>query len=266
MVAYFTSILFFFSVSWAQAKVLEAKEIKKGLTCLIDKDDKESANTFLLQREGQSILIDAGWSDKVAPPTELVHTIKQAYKVSTHFHFDHIRQWHGMEKIILTPHQAKLCEKNLCSPSRWHTVMKVKPFTYGGESSILSSENPLDIPLTLISCEGHSQTDACYLYNKTRTLFVGDLFYMGPVFYFLPGGKIDSAIRILEGLLARTDWDQLALSHGVCTADRPKLIEFVEDLRAISKGQLSWNINFDFWIPLRAYKVRSGYVVTNLFK
>jgi glyoxylase-like metal-dependent hydrolase (beta-lactamase superfamily II) len=142
--------------------------------------------------------------------------------------------------------------------------MRVKPFQIFGKIPDDSPTDQINPRLISVSCKGHSPTDACFLDMPTRTLFVGDLFYLGPVFYFLPGSDLSVAIETFENLLKRTDWDHVALTHGECLADRSKVVEFVEDLKQVVAKKASWKINFDFWIPLRAYKVRSGYVVTNL--
>lgn len=262
-------ILFIFGVllvtTQAQPASLETKFLKPGLTCFTEKDNSESANSFLLQKESESILVDAGWSDNATIPVSFVKAVEHAQKVSTHLHFDHIRQWYKMEKIFLTKQQLESCVEKSCSPSMWQTVMKVKPFKFSGTIFEQSTENQLGARLQLISCSGHSKTDACFLDRDTRTLFVGDLFYLGPVFYFLPGGKIELAIGSLESILNRDDWDHLALSHGQCITDREKLVNFLEDLKGVYSRKRSWVLNFDFWFPLRAYKISSGYIVTNLF-
>ncbi len=261
----FLTLLASLSHAQSDSNSLHGKTLENGLVCITDRADEESANSFLLQGDGESILVDAGWSDKANVPIDIAKAIAKAQKVSTHFHFDHIRQLYKMKNIILTKQQADLCIEGMCTPSRWQTAMKVKAFKFTHEISDAPSTKSLNPRLISISCYGHSQTDACFLDRRTRTLFLGDLFYLGPVFYFLPGGNVDLVIRSLENFLARDDWDHLALSHGECISNRAKLVGFVGDLKEISAGKLSWSVNFDFWLPLRAYKVRSGYVVTNLF-
>lgn len=248
----------------SQPNELQIKSIQKGLVCITEKNNNESSNSFLLSGDVTNILIDAGWSDNATVPVELVEEIDNAQKVATHFHFDHIRQWHHMKNIVLPKQQDIFCKKEKCSLSRWQTVMPVKDFnfTVGGFDKFFTKDPASR--LNLISCLGHSQTDACFLDKKTRTIFLGDLFYLGPVFYFLPGGSVALSITFLESLLARDDWDNIALSHGECSSNRASLMEFIEELKNISLGKYPWEINFDFWLPLRAYKVRSGYVVTNL--
>lgn len=261
---FFIIVAAFCSHAEASLKELQVKEIKPGLSCMTTADDHEWANSFLLRGEIGSILIDAGWPEGVEIPVGLKAGVEKSQKVSTHFHFDHIRQWNKMGNIFLTDSQAKVCDSGSCSPSLWQSIMSIKPFQISGKISENSPTDQVNPRLISISCKGHSPTDACFLDVQTRTLFVGDLFYLGPVFYFLPGSDVSVAIETLENLLKRTDWDQVALTHGECLADRSKVVEFVEDLKQIVAKKVSWEINFDFWIPLRAYKIRSGYVVTNI--
>lgn len=260
----YTVVISGWSHAVAYSRELQVKELMPGLSCLSTVGDQESANSFLLRGDKGSLLVDAGWSEDVAMPENLKGVVEQSQKVSTHFHFDHIRQFHKMRNIFLTEGQSKVCESASCSPSLWQSIMRVKAFQISGKISDGSPTDRVNPRLLSVSCKGHSPTDACFLDSQTRTLFVGDLFYMGPVFYFLPGSDLSVAIETLETLLKRTDWDQVALTHGECLADRAKVVEFVEDLKQIVVKKAPWEINFDFWIPLRAYKVRSGYVVTNL--
>ncbi|MCK6597940.1 MAG: MBL fold metallo-hydrolase [Bdellovibrionaceae bacterium] len=248
----------------SEQNLLVTENISDGLTCIKDPKDFESSNSFLLKgNQDVDFLIDAGWSDKVKIPENIRLTIEKSYKVTTHFHFDHIRQWYKMKNIFLTEQQYNACEKKSCTPSRWQTIFKIEPFQVSGKLSEIQTEH-LNTRLVTVSCRGHSQTDACFLDKKTRTLFVGDLFYRGPMFHFLPGGNIQKTVETFQSLLRRDDWDRIALTHGDCSADRASLAMHIEDLSKILQGKLNWTFNLDFWIPLRAYKVSAGYVLTHL--
>lgn len=244
-------------------RTADRKYIRR-LLCINEPVDAESSNSFLLTgNPDDSFLIAAGWSDEVEIPKNLGLWIEKSYKVTTHFHFDHIRQWHKMNNIFLTQQQYQACEEIFCSPSRWQTIFKIAPFQISGK---FFEFHPVKFKtrLTLISCDGHSPSDTCFLDEQTRTLFLGDLFYLGLVLHFLQGSNIQKAIETFKRVLTRNDWDRITLRHGDCITDRANLSQYVEDLRKVMQGQLPWAFNFDFWIPLRAYPVSTGYILTHL--
>jgi glyoxylase-like metal-dependent hydrolase (beta-lactamase superfamily II) len=239
------------------ATELKAMALEPGLTCLQDPLDSESSNSFLIQSRGHSLLIDAGWSSKAKIPSALAGAIGKAVKVATHFHYDHIRRWNDMAHIVLSPDQSTGCGEVKCKLGIWKSINSIKEFRV--ESEYQFDQRIGRTELIPIRCEGHSNSDACFVDPVSKTLFLGDLFYLGPVFYFLPGGSLRSAISALNELLKRQDWDQVALTHGSCVrVDRQTLAKYVGELTQIEEGKIKGSWNFAFWIPLRAYDISTG--------
>lgn len=254
-------LLLLFHVEKLAADTLRIETVKTGLICLQDFNDKEVSNSFLIQDFKNSILIDAGWSEKSQLPNEIAQLIDEATKVATHFHYDHIRKWHQMKNIKLSLKQAAYCVDSKCSPTRWATIKNVLPFKVSGEVVINAPVVSGGSRVISIECSGHSQTDLCFIDKKTRTLFIGDIFYEGPVFYFLPGGSFKKAKESIDRLLARNDWDNLAQAHGNCVISRDKLVQFAQDIKNIESGIIEWAWNTNFVLPLFDYKVRMGSIL-----
>lgn len=243
------------------AGTLHIEKMKNGLICLQDLNDKEASNSFLIQDANYSILVDAGWSKESQLPNEIAQQVEEATKVATHFHHDHIRKWQQMKNIKLSLNQATYCVDSNCNPSRWATVKSVFPFNVSGEVTLNAPVVPGEPRVISLECSGHSQTDLCFIDKKTRTLFIGDLFYEGSVFYFLPGGSFKKAKESIDRLLARSDWANLAQTHGSCMISRDKLVQFAEDLQNIENGSIDWSWNTKFILPLFDYKIRTGSIL-----
>jgi glyoxylase-like metal-dependent hydrolase (beta-lactamase superfamily II) len=109
-----------------------------------------------------------------------------------------------------------------------------------------------------LTCAGHSQTDACFLHEASRTLFVGDLFYPGPVFVFPPGGSLHKLNQTVERLLALKSWDRLGLTHGDCFVSREVFRAFAASLQKITGGDAIWKWNVSFSLPLRETETATG--------
>ena len=243
------------------ADTLHIQYLQPDLVCFRDSSSNEASNSFFIRDGSDSILVDAGWSENTQVPSELALSVDNSIKVATHFHSDHVSRWFQMENVFLSPKQAAYCSTSACNPSRWQTIKRVTPFKMSAELSVGTPVLQNSQRTYSVECDGHSQTDLCFIDKKTRTLFIGDLFYEGPVFYFLPGGSLKNARESIERLLARNDWDTIAQTHGSCQTPRSKLAEFSEDLKKIDSGNLGWKWTLNFVLPLIEYKVRSGSVV-----
>jgi glyoxylase-like metal-dependent hydrolase (beta-lactamase superfamily II) len=242
------------------AKELTVMELQQGLICLQDPLSTESSNSFLIHNQSHDLLIDAGWSSKTSAPSHLAKTIDGAVKVATHMHFDHSRRWHEMAHVALSPDQRQNCSNSKCKPGTWTSINSVGEFNV--ESTYRYDEHLDQSEIVPLRCGGHSATDTCFIDLSTKTLFLWDIFYLGTVFYFLPGGSLTTAISSLKEILKRNDWTQIALTHGSCQRiDRQILSQFVDDLSKIKEGKISGRWNFDFWIPLRTYKISTGTII-----
>lgn len=229
------------------------------VVCLQDAQDKESSNSFLIRSADAAVLIDAGWKTGSQPPEEFNADLIRARKISTHFHYDHIRQWFGMEHIFLSTGQQARCSDAVCEPSFLDTVYTVPSFRVEGNFQF---GDELGAGVTAVACAGHSRTDACYLHAASRTLFLGDIFYPGPLFAFLPGGSVSGIHRGIATALANPAWDRLGLTHGDCFLERKEVEKVLASLEKVLNGATNGEWNFEFMLPLKVYPLETGSIFT----
>ncbi len=230
-----------------------------AITCLADPTDKESSNAFLVEGAKDALLIDAGWGDGAAVPQELERKVQEATKVFRHFHFDHVRRLHQYHSIRLAPSQAGYCKVDTCDASQWLTVYKVAPFPFEGR---YGTAEPIAAGVEAVPCAGHSQGDSCFIHPASRTLFPGDLFYLGPLFTFLPGGSLAGNQRALALMLQDPRWDRVAQTHGDCYASRQDVEKAAASMQDVVDGKVDHEWNFSFVVPLWKYPLATGSVYT----
>lgn len=229
------------------------------ISCWEDPTDKESANAFLVEAADGALLIDAGWSAEAEVPGEYGPRLEAAAKVFTHFHFDHVRRLAPMRDVRLSAKQASLCATGTCAPSQWLTVFQVDAFRF---ERVYVPGDLLPAGVEAVACSGHSQADACFVHPATRTLFPGDLFYLGPLFTFLPGGSLRGLKAGLEELLKDDRWDRIAQTHGPCYATRADFERAVASYAAVVDGEVPHRWSFELYLPLWVYPLATGSVVT----
>ena len=221
---------------------------QNGVTCLQDPKSQEWSNSFLITSGTDRLLIDSGWSEDATVPVALQDDIQRATKVATHFHCDHIRNWSLQEHIALAGKQAKYCASPThCAPGLLRTVFRADPFIY---AETYQTDAMLPGGVKVLACEGHSQSDVCFLHEASRTLFVGDLFYPGPVFIFPPGGSLRELNLTLQRLLTLTNWDRLGITHGDCFVSREVFQTFAVSVKQIAEGAATWQWHFSSFLPL----------------
>lgn len=237
---------------------LTVNEGDKPVVCFQDPDGHEWSNSFLVRTGVERLLIDAGWEPSAQIPKEWDKDLREATKVATHFHYDHIGRWGEMGKIWLSTKQQARCDPLTCEPALFDRVYKVSPFSY---DHVYTPSELLPAGVEQIPCGGHSRTDTCFIHAASKTLFLGDLFYPGPVFVFLPGGSVDKLRETLRLALSDPRWDRLALTHGECFVERRELERFAASLQvaALRERERAWT--FDFWLPLQSVPTATGTVV-----
>ncbi len=256
---------------------LRVEKVTDDLICLINPiaPAPQSAFAWLAGGGSKWFLLNAGWlhGDVVAPEDALGRLV-EAIKVSTHFHHDWVKQWAFLrENIWISRKQAEAQNCNdqglgcrpalepggaFCAPEPWLTFEPVHPFPVSG----VYEDDEADLgeahsSMASIAVEGHSQTDVALLHRPSRTLFLGDLFFVGPkLFYFFPQGSIAGALRSLTKLLERNDWEHTAQIRGDSfRCPRVFLEEFHEALGKIATGQVAGTEEkLDWWsLPVVTY-------------
>ena len=90
--------------------------------------------------------------------------------------------------------------------------------------------------LEVLHTPGHSPDSVCLLDRTARMLWVGDLFYTGSIYTWLPGGDIDLLIESYERLIALfPHYDTLMPSHNEPAVEKELLLEALEGAKKVRR-------------------------------
>jgi glyoxylase-like metal-dependent hydrolase (beta-lactamase superfamily II) len=230
---------------------LEIRRVADGVISLVDTlaPYPNSAHSWLVDGTNGTYLINPGWTGSVdRVPNEVADLVDDAVKLGTHFHHDSIRQFGELrDRIWISDVQGAApncddhgqgCEPCLvgerCAPTTWLTLQPIDAFTV---ARTFTDDDPvMDGGLVAVPSRGHSWTDQGYVHPRSRTLWTGDIFYIGNLFYFTHGGHLDEAIATFVSFLERDDWTQVAQPHwDFATNSDPGPEEFLVPRRAVER-------------------------------
>jgi hydroxyacylglutathione hydrolase len=167
-------------------------------------------NCYLVLDEGEAALIDPGGTS--AALELALSQAKVRYILLTHGHFDHADY-------------AKVFQAKTGAPILYHPEEKATFWAMG------RTPLPLDRPLAdgdrlplgkeellVWHLPGHSPGSVAFLWEKGKTIFVGDVLFAGSVGRTdLPGGSWDELSRSLSRLLSLGEGWQVFPGHGPAT-------------------------------------------------
>jgi len=167
-------------------------------------------NVYLLSDGDEAALIDPGGS---SPELELALTkVRLKYILLTHGHFDHADYAEAL--------RARTGALILYHPEEKTTFWAMgrtpppldKPLSDGDRLSIGGEE------LLVWHLPGHSPGSVAFLWEKKKTIFVGDVLFAGSVGRTdLPGGSWEELSRSLARILALGEGWRILPGHGPAT-------------------------------------------------
>jgi len=167
-------------------------------------------NAYLLSDGDEAALIDPGGS---SPELELaLITVRLKYILLTHGHFDHADYAEAL--------RARTGALILYHPEEKTTFWAMgrtpppldKPLSDGDRLSIGGEE------LLVWHLPGHSPGSVAFLWEKKKTIFVGDVLFAGSVGRTdLPGGSWEELSRSLARILALGEGWRILPGHGPAT-------------------------------------------------
>lgn len=167
-------------------------------------------NAYLLSDGDEAALIDPGGS---SPELELALTkVRLKYILLTHGHFDHADYAEALRArtgaLILYHPQEKT---TFWAMGRTPPPLD-KPLSDGDRLSIGGEE------LLVWHLPGHSPGSVAFLWEKKKTIFVGDILFAGSVGRTdLPGGSWEELSRSLARILALGEGWRILPGHGPAT-------------------------------------------------
>ena len=139
-------------------------------------------NTFLYydEQKKKGVVIDPGWGSEEMADFIEKNEIQIEKIFITHFHFDHIAQFHLFEKFTKETYSSSLEKEQLKDPNQNGTNRYLKnPVSvtckaYLNEGDFIKF---LDTGFKVIITPGHSHGHICYYDEKNGILFSGDTLF-----------------------------------------------------------------------------------------
>ncbi len=234
----------------------EVYRIRPGVFAIYEPKQFEEVISYLILGEKRAVLFDTGLgvgkiSAVVARLTSLPITV-----INSHTHFDHVggnaefkeiwnrdlpytrRNIRGERSIYS---RDALAAERLCGklpPGLSEHSFKIRPWT---SSHSLRDGEHLDLggrELEVIFTPGHTP-DSVSLFDRTNGLiFIGDTFYPGPIYLFVPETDFAAYTGSVQRLAALESHVKLILpSHNVPFADPSYLKKLAIAVEQVNSGQ-----------------------------
>jgi len=182
--------------------------VSEGTFAICEPGHWEGVISYLIEGRNKAVLLDTGMG--VGDIKKVVDhlTRLEVSVVNSHTHFDHIGGNHQFDKIAVFDDGFEI--ENL---ERGRTVEELKgemsqeflfrPLPRGFDPKVyrilpskpthlFKHEETFDLgdrKLKVLHTPGHSPGSVCLLDTKSKELFTGDTFYLGPLFAHLPGSN-----------------------------------------------------------------------------
>ncbi|CAF0861252.1 unnamed protein product [Rotaria sordida] len=217
--------------------------------------------SYFIVGSKKSLLIDTGMGigniEKVVNELSSVPLIV----INTHTHHDHVGDnWRFEQSLIgiecefsknndhslLTEAQNDMKNDRICEdylPKDFDKKSyRIKPYCI---SKFISDDDIIDLgnerKIKVISTPGHTPDSISLLDIQERLLFVGDIFYSGPIYLYRPETNLEDYIKSLEKLVCLikdNKVDLIVSSHNIPKISPHLLIMTLEAIKKIINGEV----------------------------
>ena len=221
----------------------------------------EETISYLVTGTQHSLLIDTGMG--IGNIQQIIHSLIPPSiplkVINTHTHHDHIGDnWRFSGRILGIHSDFAACNaqgsieeaQNELKPGMiWekylpkdfnHKSYRIHPFEI---SDYVKEDDRIDLglgqELQVISTPGHSPDSISFLDERKRLLFVGDVFYQGPILLHRPETNLHDYLISLEKLAKISSKVDLILpGHNIPNVEPKLLIKAAKAMREIMNGKL----------------------------
>ncbi len=216
----------------------------------------EEVISFLIVGETRALLFDTGLGVARIEPVIASLTDHNVTVVNSHSHYDHIGGNYefgriaGVDDPYARSHMSGAPNETVGEFLRGDWVWKplpdgvtpdnfeIKPYAV---SETIADGDIIDlggIRLEVISTPGHSPDSICLFDREGRRLFMGDTFYLAPLYAHIEGADFSNYKASVERLAAlQTDIDILITAHNVPVADGSYLGRLHDAFEAIEANR-----------------------------
>lgn len=240
----------------------EIYEVRPGTFALYEPNHFEEAISFLIVGKERALLFDTGLGIGDIHATVRALTGKPIIVVNSHGHYDHIGGNHQFENILgMANAYAQSRAKGLPHSDVAEFVSEVwfKPGTMPSEfnpetyeiktykfSSFLMDGQQIDLGgrvLDVLHIPGHSPDSIALLDKTNQQLFVGDTFYLAPLYAHLEGSNLAEYRKTAERLAALSpEISDVMTAHNVPIVSPKYLVAMKEAFAAIENGQTPYEL------------------------
>ncbi len=249
----------------AYPRVLEDTEwfeiyrVQPDVFAIYEPGQFEEIISFLIVGKTRALLFDTGLGVAPMAPVAARLTDREIIVVNSHSHYDHIGGNSEFEDIRAIDNgysrgQAKGANNDVAGEyMRGDWVWKktpdgfdpdayaIKPYTI---TQPLSDGDIIDlggVRLEVLETPGHSPDSICLLDREGRRLFMGDTFYLAPLYAHLEGSKFSDYQSSVNRLAAlEPQIDHLLTAHNVPIAQSAYLGRLKAAFDAIAAGGVAY--------------------------
>ncbi len=243
-----------------QTPWFEIYKIRPGVTAIYEPGQFEEVISFLIEGDNEVLLFDTGLG--ISDMRALVRTLtdKPLTVINSHSHYDHIGGNHQFDRIIAidTPRSRKR-QRGLSREATaeyvsqaWMNPAKIAPGFNRNDYAIqpfeikqfIAEGHVIDLggrQLEVLHIPGHSPASIALHDVDNQQLYVGDTFYLAPLYAHLEGsvkGQYQETAARLAALAPSLK--DVMTSHNVPIVDPGYLIKMDKGFKAIDAGNAKW--------------------------
>lgn len=233
-------------------------DLGRGTFALYEDGQYEETICYLLLGGREALLIDTGNGIANLRAQVRALTSLPIRVVNSHCHFDHVGSNYLFDGVSTFDDDLGMARRAAAAGYTHEKArtyidppLVVKPFPprfdpatflvppYRVEHWLQDGE-VLDLggrELQVVHTPGHSPDSVCFLDRQARQLFLGDLFYTGQIYTFLPGGDLAQLVASYERLVELFPaYDRIMPAHNEPALGKEILLQAARGSRQILEG------------------------------
>lgn len=247
----------------AETPWFEIYKVRPNVYAIYEPNQFEEAISFLIVGELKALLFDTG--SGVGDIKEVVENLtdKPITVLNSHGHYDHTGGNHQFENVIGVanayaqsrakglPHSevAEFVTEAWFRPGMMPAdfspeAFSIKPYKF--DSFVMDGEN-IELggrTLEVLFIPGHSPDSTALLDRANRQLYIGDTFYMAPLYAHLEGSNMAQYKETANRLAALApDITDLMTAHNVPIVSADYLIDMKKAFDSIESGQTPYKMS-----------------------
>lgn len=236
-------------------------KIHSNIYAIYEPYNYEEVISYLIVGSEKSLLIDTGMG--IGNIEKVVHELSSLplIVINTHTHHDHIGDNWRFEQSLIGLHckfnqkneqdlineaqneiqddaiRNEYLPKDFDKKSYRIKSFSIKKFITDGDIIDLGNERKI----LIISTPGHTPDSISLLDIQERILFVGDIFYLGPIYLYRPETNLEDYIKSLEKLICIIKTykiELIILSHNTPTTNPDFLNQALDAIKNIQENKI----------------------------